>query len=235
DDLGLAGFCGAIGLLTSAAGNFGVAHGNSRTIHAQAHGGSHVACWFHAVVFFSGDLGTQRFGCPFHLTGAYLYPCQFAQQTAALDKTHQRCRAAGHAQYSRREREHLQPQMTVARTEPALALGAVIIYGPAPGAEAPARSQTSSRGGHDTGLVLRRRRAVLGRRNRRYRHSAVVPALVLPDTIPGAAQAKTAPASNQPVNRRAPHAPPARYKRLPPPPSSILVMELQRNQRSPPH
>src|ERR1022692_4519325 len=58
-------------------------------------------------------------------------------------------------------------------------------------------------------LFQRLRRAVLGRRNRRYRHSAVVPALVLPDTIPGAAQAKTAPTSNQPVNRRAPHRPTA--------------------------
>src|ERR1700730_15754084 len=51
----------------------------------------------HASAFVSGDLGTQRFGGPFYLTGAYLYPCQFAQQTAALDKAHQRCRAAGHA------------------------------------------------------------------------------------------------------------------------------------------
>ena len=39
----------------------------------------------------SGDLGTQRFGGPFHLTGAYLYSRQFAQQIAAFDKAHQRC------------------------------------------------------------------------------------------------------------------------------------------------
>ena len=52
---------------------------------------------------------------------------------------------------------------------------------PAPRAEAPARSQTSSRGDHDTALVVRRCKPVLGRRNRRYRHSAVVPALLPPD------------------------------------------------------
>ena len=49
------------------------------------------------------------------------------QQIAAFDKAHQSRRAAGHAQYSRRERKHLQMQVTVARTKPALALGAVII------------------------------------------------------------------------------------------------------------
>ena len=89
--------------------------------------GSHVAGRFHAVVFVYGDLGAQRFGGPFHLTGAYLYSRQFAQQIAALDKAHQRRRAAGHAQYSWGERKHLQMQITVARTKPALALGAVII------------------------------------------------------------------------------------------------------------
>jgi hypothetical protein len=109
------------------AGNFGVAHGNSRTIHAQIHCGSHVAGRFHAIVFVYGDLGAQRFGGPFHLTGAYLYSRQFAQQIAAFDKAHQSRRAAGHAQDSRRERKHLQMQVMVARTKPALALGAVII------------------------------------------------------------------------------------------------------------
>ena len=121
------GFGGAIGLFASAAGNLGGAHGNARTVQAQIHGGSHFAGWFHTSVFVSGDLGAQRFGGTFYLTGAYLYPCQFAQQTAALDKAHQRCRAAGHAQYSRRERKHLQAQMTVARTEPVPALGTVMV------------------------------------------------------------------------------------------------------------
>ena len=78
-------------------------------------------------MFVYGDLDAQRFGGPFHLTGAYLYSRQFAQQIAAFDKAHQSRRAAGHAQDSRRERKHLQMQVTVARTKPALALGAVII------------------------------------------------------------------------------------------------------------
>jgi hypothetical protein len=38
------------------------------------------------VVFVRGDLGSQRFGSPFHLTGAYLYPRQFAQQTLLSTK-----------------------------------------------------------------------------------------------------------------------------------------------------
>src|SRR5271169_3337776 len=58
---------------------------------------------------------------------------------------------------------------------------------PAPETEAPARSQMSFRGGHDTVLVRRRRKAIGDRRNRSYPHSAVVGALVQLNTKPDGA------------------------------------------------
>ena len=69
----------------------------------------------------------QRFGGSLHLADTDLHPRQLVQQGAALVEAHQGCGAAGHAQNSGGEGKQLQPQSAVARAEPTLTLGTVIV------------------------------------------------------------------------------------------------------------
>jgi hypothetical protein len=119
----------AVRLFARAPGKFRGSHGNTCPVEAQVKSGRQrfFPQWLRVEPFIGGDLLTERFGATLDLTGINADAGQFPQQLAAFLKADHRTDCSNHADGGRRKAGFVHSQVTVARTESAFAVRAVIV------------------------------------------------------------------------------------------------------------